>query len=167
MDSQKLYFEWISKEMKFRSMEDWYTINPEDIELRGGYYLLQLYGGSLTSALKAVYPHQKWHSWFEPNLFQEFWKNSSNQKAYLEWYFHARNLETMDDWYNVKNEDIVKYKGIGLLREYNNSLEKALRTVYPQHSWTIWQFGTVPSYLLLQKISVINVGVIGPMTRTY
>jgi len=40
----------------------------------------------------------------------------------------------LDDWYNVNRRDVERSGGIGLLAQYP-SLEKAVQTLYPEHSW--------------------------------
>lgn len=47
----------------------------------------------------------------------------------------------MDDWYRVTTGDICKNGGKALLSQYyNDSLPKALQSVYPKHNWMIWKF---------------------------
>src|SRR5690349_10879594 len=51
----------------------------------------------------------------------------------------------MDDWYQVKTDDIVKNRGKILLdRYYEGSLSSALQNIYPEHKWMEWRFKIVP-----------------------
>jgi hypothetical protein len=47
VDNQRLYLDWIGKEMNITSMQDWEKATSREIETRGGYSLLEYYGGSL------------------------------------------------------------------------------------------------------------------------
>lgn len=48
---------------------------------------------------------------------------------------------SMDDWYNVKCEDLHNNGGEGLLRSYyNSSPSLAVRCVYPEHKWELERF---------------------------
>lgn len=53
--------------------------------------------------------------------------------------------KNMDDWYNVKTQDVYRYGGKMRLRRYfRNSVIKALRTVYPDHKWMTSRFYKIP-----------------------
>jgi hypothetical protein len=41
-------------------------------------------------------------------------------------------------------EDVIKWSGAGLLKRYNNTLTKALTSVYPNEEWHIFLFKQVP-----------------------
>ena len=47
----------------------------------------------------------------------------------------------MEDWYNVKREDISK-NGSGLISKYS-SVINILKRVYPQKDWYIWKFKNI------------------------
>ena len=51
---------------------------------------------------------------------------------------------SMDDWYNLTVEDIVKNGGGGLLGLYNSSPSSALQSVYTEHSWDLERFKKKP-----------------------
>lgn len=51
--------------------------------------------------------------------------------------------KSMDDWYKLRQRDILKNGGAHL-NEFVVSPSKALRTVYPDHNWTLWKFHFVP-----------------------
>src|SRR5437660_896616 len=50
----------------------------------------------------------------------------------------------MDDRYKLTMGEIHKYGGSMLMSYYNSSPFKALQTIYPEHSWTMWRFSMVP-----------------------
>ncbi len=55
VDNQRKYFDWLEKELKLVSKEEWYKVTKEMIEQRHGTGLLQFYKNSLFSALKTIY----------------------------------------------------------------------------------------------------------------
>ena len=44
-------------------------------------------------------------------------------------------MKNLDDWYNIINQNIIEYGGSGLLQiEYNKSISKMIKTIYPNHN---------------------------------
>ena len=44
-------------------------------------------------------------------------------------------MNNLDDWYNIINQNIIEYGGSGLLQnEYNNSISKMIKSIYPNHN---------------------------------
>ena len=44
-------------------------------------------------------------------------------------------MKNLDDWYNINTQNIIEYGGSGLLKyEYNSSISKMIKTIYPNHN---------------------------------
>ena len=43
-------------------------------------------------------------------------------------------MKNLDDWYNINNQNIIEYGGSRLLYEYNYSISKMLKSIYPNHN---------------------------------
>ena len=44
-------------------------------------------------------------------------------------------MKNLDDWYNIINQNITDYGGIGILQyEYGGSISKMLKSIYPNHN---------------------------------
>jgi hypothetical protein len=53
------------------------------------------------------------------------------------------NITKHEEWYRIREKDVVSKSGIaGLLNQYG-SLYRLLRTVYPDYYWKMWKFGRV------------------------
>src|SRR3954468_6942458 len=77
-----------------------------------------------------------------------FWENQGNQKQFFDWLGSKLGYKEMDDWYKITQEDIFKYGGRGLLKNYySNSPSKALKAVYSKHYWIPWKFVQTPNGL--------------------
>src|SRR3712207_7308829 len=71
-----------------------------------------------------------------------------------DWLFDQLGHRSMDDWYNVTQEDIGKYGGAGLLTSYFNSSQyQALKTVYrsEEHTSELQSRQYLVCRLLLEK----------------
>ena len=72
------------------------------------------------------------------------WAYSTVSK-FFNWLGKQLGYKEMTDWYNVTKEDIQKHGGAGLLASnYGDSPSKALKGVYPEHNWMLWNFNVIP-----------------------
>ena len=67
------------------------------------------------------------------------------KSQYFEWLGSQLGFKELDDWYGVTKEDITKNGGISLMKYYNSSPSRALRTVFPEHHWQLWRFKKTPN----------------------
>ena len=49
-------------------------------------------------------------------------------------------MNNLDDWYNINNKNIIEYGGDGIVREYNYSIPKMIKTIYPNHNVKYYLF---------------------------
>jgi hypothetical protein len=69
------------------------------------------------------------------------WTKKENQRTFFSLLGKELGYTQMEDWYNLKKEDVEKYGGKALLNKfYDNSPLKALQLVYPEHTWCAWKF---------------------------
>src|SRR5689334_16709030 len=73
-------------------------------------------------------------------LYHNKWHDRETQKIFFEWSAKKLGHTSMDDWYTVGLKHVYKYGGKRLLDLYDNSLSKALQTVYCEHEWVKWKF---------------------------
>ena len=73
------------------------------------------------------------------------WDDKNNHIRYIEWLGNKLDYKTMEDWYNVKQNDFNINYGSGLLvSKYNGSPSLILKTIYPDYEWLEWKFGMSP-----------------------
>ena len=88
---------------------------------------------------------------FDERITYGFWKSTNNHRyecfviltttrRFFAWLMIQLEYRVMEDWYNVKKEDILKRGGGGLLNYYHSSLSVALQNVYPEHIWELQKF---------------------------
>lgn len=73
IENQRFFFDWLGKKLNFLNMQDWYSINREEILKNGGGNLLQKYKGSPSRALESTYPEHKWITWQFNHKPKGFW----------------------------------------------------------------------------------------------
>ena len=121
-------------------MDDWYFVTEDQVtEFGGAVYLTKF--SSLLRALQSIYPNHRWEMWKFGTVSMGHWKKKENHINFFDWLKRKMGFKSMDDWYNVTQEDIHRNGGGGLLLSYfRNSPSLALQSVYPQHPWMIWRF---------------------------
>ena len=129
----------LAKEFGIKLKDDWYSITVSKVESKGGRLLLEYYGQSLVNLLKFVYPEHPWQIWRFHQVSAGFWDDISNQKMYFDWLAEQLNINDLQDWYNIKEDqwrDKDKLRFL-LSSKYGDSLAKALKTIYPHYPWKL------------------------------
>ena len=90
----------------------------------------QIAGNIISSSVQT---HSVIKGW---GTFKNFFDRLSNQLGH----------KSMDDWYNITQDTIIKKGGRQLLNYYyGGSPSKALLSIYPDHDWMLWKFKQVPN----------------------
>eukprot|EP01114_Cavostelium_apophysatum_P005470 TRINITY_DN1649_c1_g4_i2.p1 TRINITY_DN1649_c1_g4~~TRINITY_DN1649_c1_g4_i2.p1 ORF type:complete len:470 (+),score=99.43 TRINITY_DN1649_c1_g4_i2:214-1623(+) len=139
-ERDRRFFDNLEKELQLQSKEEWYQFQRKDIVHRGGKDILKRYG-SLHQSLKFLYPEYDWRFWkFAIHNSSEFWRQTKNQRLFLDDAFVELKLKSWEQWYDVKRRDITLLGGKPLLLLHKNSLPRTLLSVYPEHKWQLWRF---------------------------
>lgn len=86
----------------------------------GGYLLESEYENNVARAITSVYPERTWMEWKFGKVPNGFWAKHSNQMKYLHWLFKelGMSVTNLEDFYRLKNAELVKHSGRSLLREF-------------------------------------------------
>jgi hypothetical protein len=143
MGSQKIYMEWLFKQLGYQTEEDWYKVTQQDFkDNQGGGLLATYYNGSPYQTIKALFPENEWLPWKFGQTYTRFWNSVTNQKWYMEWLFKQLGYQTEEDWYKVTQQDFKDNQGGGLLANYyKDSPYQTLKALYPEKEWLPWKFG--------------------------
>ena len=137
LSNQRDCFQHISLQMNIKKMEDWYDISVTHLfrNFKGFSTIFRLYNYSMIDTLQAIYPDYQWDIHRFKRKPQSFWLSEDNQRSFLHQLYHKRGMKSMEEWNNVKNEEIMKEGGSGLLGQYKGSLFSALQSLYPSIDW--------------------------------
>ena len=127
IENQRIFLNWLSKELLIENLDDWYKVNPSKIIENGGTGLLKCYGDSFSKALQAIYPNVA--------------KKTSIQSAHFEKMGEELGVKKMEDVLFSSSQTYEK-GGRWLLSQYSGSLPKALMSVFPNYNWELWKFQT-------------------------
>lgn len=136
--------EWLGARLGVREVTDWDGVTVVDVVKEGGAGLLKRYGGSLSSALAAVYPERDWKAGRSGHR-RGHWESVVNRREWFERFGVEMRVERMEDWYGVKYRDVLDRGGAGILAIYKGSLAAALQSLFPEHEWQPWRFSKVPN----------------------
>ena len=138
INNQKKFLDTISKDLRLKTLDDWYEIPMKDLQDRIGFRLLSMYWGSLIQALQTIYPDHPWDITKLHKVSKGYWNDINNQRKLFDSIGRRIGIERLDDWYNVRTTIIEKTKLSSILSyNYSFSLIKALQTIYPEHPWDI------------------------------
>jgi hypothetical protein len=77
----------------------------------------------------------------------KFWKNRRNCELYMQWLANISNIETPENWYNIKEDLFLENDGSKLLECHNNLISNVLKDLYPEYDWLPWRFDDHPETL--------------------
>ena len=132
--SPKSVIDRLGVQLGFKTLEDLYQVSKQDKLL-----------SNFQTVLQDAYPQHKWQMWRFPNVPKGYWANKRTHEDFFKWLGTQLGYKSMDDWYNITVEDIVKFGGKALLSKYyNGSPSQAVQSVYPQYNWKLWNFKVAP-----------------------
>eukprot|EP01027_Heterolobosea_sp_BB2_P016812 GEZU01023884.1.p1 GENE.GEZU01023884.1~~GEZU01023884.1.p1 ORF type:complete len:176 (+),score=33.57 GEZU01023884.1:114-641(+) len=140
---QRQFFDELGAELGVKQLDDWENSSipnvRDKVRANGGKWLLdKYYSGSLSRALRAVYPEHPWPPL--QTVRRGHWDDVANQRAFLESIREDLGVVHLDDWCSVTVEDVMTRGGRGLLKRHRNSLVCALRAIYPERPWKSYKF---------------------------
>jgi len=137
--NQRIFALYLGEKMEYTKMEDWYEINVKDMRNHKGGGLLTAYNSSPFKFVMAVFSEKNWLEWkFKNNKF--YWKYPNNHKKYAIWLGKKLGYTEIEDWYQLKLDDIVKNDGGGLVKHYDESPIKFVMSIFPKKNWLVWKF---------------------------
>jgi hypothetical protein len=112
------YMDSAAEKLGVKSANDWYTVNVSTIKsLQKGSFLVEKFGGSLYAALSFAYPEHQWLEWqFAGKMSPSFWSRVETQRKFTQWISKELKFATMDEWYRVNPDEVVKRGGTGICR---------------------------------------------------
>jgi hypothetical protein len=95
---------------------------------------------TMQALAKCWFPTFPWKPWQFRLVPRSFWMNPVNRKFFFDSFAEENKVDSMEQWYLVKNKQIIDYGGNGILSVAGNSISTALADVYPEHNWQPWKF---------------------------
>jgi phage anti-repressor protein len=74
------------------------------------------------------------------NLPKGYWNIDQNRKIFLSGLGEKLGFKNLEDWYTITKKNIREEGGKGLLKCYDDSIYKMLKSVYCDHKWNSSQF---------------------------
>ena len=131
---QRKFMDEIALKYNLNSPEDWNSITFATLKSHGGGQIISKYS-SLYDCLSHLYPEYHWNPLKTKNLLGNgFWKNIENQRLFFDDIAVKYNIQSMDDWKQIKSSIIRKEGGATILKQYS-SFYDALSSIYSDLSW--------------------------------
>ncbi len=160
--NQKQFFDSIAIQLNIKHPQEWYKVRLSELEKRGAKHILSKhYEGSLYRALSAFYPNYHLEEWQLNKSSIDNWKEEDTRRKFFHWIAEDLGLPPLDTnsnnntsnsnksendnlllpWYNLTKEQVIELGGgVLLAKYYRGSVERALRSIFPQYSWLPSEF---------------------------
>jgi hypothetical protein len=123
-----------------KELDDWYNVSARQVTVELSF-ISHTYNGSLSLALKTLYPQHNWDPLRFSRAPNRYWMDENVQRDALERFGRERlGVKELDDWYSVATHAVSELSFIH--NYYKGSLFNALKKLYPQHSWNRFRFST-------------------------
>ncbi len=124
INGQRNLFDQIAHSLQFDHYSDWYKIRRDQFLQKARNcptgqtvsvvrFLEDNYGNNIVRALLTVYPNNNWQAWQFEHLkpWQEYWRDRTNQRKFMDYVGDQLNIHTLDDWYNISLSSLSSIKG--------------------------------------------------------
>jgi hypothetical protein len=96
--------------LNLTDLSGWYGVKREDVR-RHVKGMLNRYKHSHVHALKVLYPEHAWQDWNFSQLRRGWFDVKENRLQFMEALALSKNIEKMEDWYNVEAQDVIDFGG--------------------------------------------------------
>ena len=135
IEKQAIFFDSIFKELKYKSFNDWYSLQFENLNSKGGSAILKIYG-SVFDALKVIYPNYPWDISKSTNRKRFSSIDIANFLLSIQKKF---KVEKIDDWYRISNP-LFRDSGFIQILLSLGGLRKLLNKQHPNINWKFNKF---------------------------
>lgn len=143
--NQRHFMDYLVKELKLRMPDGLYTISAEELKKYGGAGMLAYHNGSVQKAVIECYKEEyEMEEWMWKSMTKNFWQSIKNQRRWAEWFAREMKMKSMDEWYEMRQEKVIEWKGASLLEKYEWSMYKMVKNVFSEREWHAWKFHQVP-----------------------
>jgi hypothetical protein len=133
--------DWLGNTLGFKKPEDWYQLSATELVQHGGTTLYSRNQFSRFNLLKQAFPNVDWKPWCFGRVERGFWQSRENQRKYMDWLGNELAYSKMEDWYQIKTDDVYSRNGISLVKQYyKGSVTELVTSVYHDYTWLPWLF---------------------------
>ena len=144
-ENRRAFFDWVAKDRRFDSLDDWYPITQRELRSYGHDIVAKYYSSSLFDALNEIYPEHDWKFWMFRQTRRGLWDDQKRVLEYLRWLGNELGFQTYEDWYRVTVSNFRENYGATLvLKKYGGHLHHVVTENFPEYDWKLWLFNRTP-----------------------
>eukprot|EP00028_Trichosphaerium_sp_Am-I-7-wt_P003386 CAMPEP_0168527358 /NCGR_PEP_ID=MMETSP0405-20121227/12556_1 /TAXON_ID=498012 /ORGANISM="Trichosphaerium sp, Strain Am-I-7 wt" /LENGTH=219 /DNA_ID=CAMNT_0008550457 /DNA_START=25 /DNA_END=681 /DNA_ORIENTATION=+ len=135
---QRQRINYASQQLDLKHLDEWHNVSLLDLLDHVGVHMLGQYGGSLWSALKALFPDHRWNfnEREKKNQVEKgHWQNQEKQLTFLKGLAEKLRLEK-DDWYRVSKKQLIDSGGASVIPYF----PEILKVLDPRFKWQWGKF---------------------------
>lgn len=146
-ENRLAFKEFVEREHNISGVEGWRKITHTHIRKLGGAGLLKEYNDSMLQLVQDLVEGAAGKQPFEirdrvPNCY---WEKHEHRRAFLSYVTARLGMEDPSSWGQLKNADVRRMGGRGLLARFKGSLSKALEDAFPEWSYTPGALSRAPN----------------------
>jgi hypothetical protein len=134
-----LYLNWLFDVLEFSSKKDFYKLNKNHFINNYGGGLLGEFNGKIMDMLIFAFPNDdkwSWQFWRFGQVQKNIWKNSSNQKEFMNYVHTKLFVNSQEEMYYVSSIEISNFGGSSLVTNYyDDNIYKLYKNVYSDLKW--------------------------------
>eukprot|EP01118_Nematostelium_gracile_P010561 TRINITY_DN3656_c0_g1_i6.p1 TRINITY_DN3656_c0_g1~~TRINITY_DN3656_c0_g1_i6.p1 ORF type:complete len:404 (+),score=92.95 TRINITY_DN3656_c0_g1_i6:77-1288(+) len=144
INNQRAAIKQFGKEMGYKRMEDWYQTSAKKLEHRNLGGLLAKYNGSPSNLLQTIFPEHHFDTRKFSSVPTGYWDDINNQREATKKLGKELGYKSMEDWYQITQNDLYRQNLGGLLTKYNGSPSQFVKAMFPEHQFYPWKFSSIP-----------------------
>lgn len=142
-DNMDVWVKSFKEKYSILTPEDCYRIQVSHImEHDNGVSIFSRYFESVRLRLcEKLFPEYEFKGYLFDRTIQNTWKDPKNRRKFMDDLAHKLGLQSLDDYYNLRQRDVLDNGGDGMIvKYYDTSIYKCLRDIYPEKIWDRTKF---------------------------
>ncbi len=143
--NRREYMDWLGKQMKLKSDDDWHRVTKDDFYANeGGGLLSNYYENSVSMIVRDYLKKKRRYEWEYVSVPQRFWSSAANRKRYMQWLGKKLEFRKPEDWYQLSRTHFHANRGGTLFVKSGGAPLNVMREFMPKYDWKPWLFARVP-----------------------
>src|SRR3990167_6712006 len=134
-ENHRKFFDSIKEKYEIKTADDWHKISTTTIVAEGGRSLLGLYD-NFFELLQNTYPEEEFSVFTSrKQVPRDYWGEEKNLIEFKQALIDKYNIQTMEDWYRISQDQIKTVGGRSLIRRYG--IVGLLKIYFPEYKWDL------------------------------
>ena len=140
LSNQRTFLNEFEKKLKFKSLDDWYSISHCQFRENNGEVLLKKYKGNIVKLLQTNYPNYNWDIGRLAKKQLRYWYNIDIQRSYFDQFISDLNFYNLDELYSLDYDHFKHFGAKQIYFFYSKNFYLMFKNIYPNYPFEILKF---------------------------